>query len=479
MYRPVSVLALTLFSLATSAWADDIELIISSAKKSPDGSMMRFQQQKPIRWESISEGNDFLIEVDPTQTFQTILGMGTSLEPTTCFNIHQLEPADQDLVVRKLVDPEQGIGMNLIRICIGTPDFTGDPWYTYDDMPEGQTDPELSKFSIEKDKAYLLPVIRKTALARPDALFFASPWSPPGWMKTTGNMIGGKLKPEWYGAYAQYFVKFIQAYQAEGIPLYAITVQNEPGVDRNLEKDKKWWYPSCRWTGEEERDFIRDHLAPALRSAGLSTKIWCYDHNYNLTPTADNDDPGVGYPRAILTDPKTFPLVAGVAFHGYAGKPENMLLFQKEFPQTPLHFTEGSVFGLVGGAKLVALLRNGTVSYNAWVTMSDTQGKPNNGPFEADTTCIQRDVATNKPVFNFDFDLMGHFTKFIVRDSVRIGSESPNRVANVAFRRPDGSICLVIVHPPNRERTLRVRFGGKETSFTMPGASVATLVWKP
>ncbi len=278
-------------------------------------------------------------------------------------------------------------------------------------------------------------MIQKTAQARKDCLFFASPWSPPGWMKTTGNMIGGSLKPEWYPTYAQYFVKFIKAYEAEGIPLYAVTIQNEPGVDRNLEKDKKWWYPSCRWTGEQERDFIRDHLAPALKEAGLATKIWCYDHNYNVTPTADGDDPGLGYPRAILSDSKTFPLVAGVAFHGYAGKPENMLLFQKEFPKTSFHFTEGSVFGLVGGAKLVALLRSGIVSYNAWVTMSDTLGKPNNGPFNADTTCIQRDVNTNKPIYNFDLDLMGHFTKFIVRDSVRIDSQSPNKVANVAFRR--------------------------------------------
>lgn len=477
---PAKALCLAaMFLIAPVTSAGDVEFYLSSPRAGEDGKRKSIDPQKTIVWENARESNDFRIDVDPTQTFQTILGMGTSLEPTTCFNIHQLSPEDQDEVIGKLVDPEAGIGMNLIRICIGTPDFTGDPWYSYNDLPEGQTDPTLEKFSIEKDKAYILPVIQKTAKARKDGLFFASPWSPPGWMKTTGNMIGGSLKQEWYPAYAQYFVKFIKAYQAEGIPLYAVTIQNEPGVDRNLEKDKKWWYPSCRWTGEQERDFIRDHLAPALREAGLSTKIWCYDHNYNLAPTADGDDPGIGYPRAILSDPKTFPLVAGVAFHGYAGKPENMLQFQKEFPKTPLHFTEGSVFGLIGGAKLVALLRNGIVSYNAWVTISDTQGKPNNGPFNADTTCIQRDVKTNKPIYNFDLDLMGHFTKFILRDSVRIDSQSPNKVANVAFRRPDGSICLIIVHPPARARTMRLRVGTKEAVIDMPGNSVATLVWKP
>jgi glucosylceramidase len=474
-----TTLLFLLSSLVGIVSAGEVEFYLSTARPTADGSRWSMKPQRPLPWRAVEESNDFRIDVDPTQSFQTILGLGTSLEPTTCFNIHQLAPADQDEVIQRLVNPQTGIGMNLMRVCIGTPDFTGDPWYSYNDLPEGQTDPKLEQFSIEKDKAYILPVLQKTAAARKDLLFFASPWSPPGWMKTTGNMIGGKLKREWYASYAQYFVKFIQAYESLGIPIYAVTIQNEPGVDRNLEKDTKWWYPSCRWTGEEERDFIRDHLSPALSAAGLSTKIWCYDHNYNVAPTADGDDPGLGYPRTILSDPKTFPLVAGVAFHGYAGKPENMLLFQQEFPKTPLHFTEGSVFTVVGGAKLVAILRAGAVSYNAWVTMSDTKGKPNNGPFDADTTCIQRDLETNKPIYNFDLDLMGHFTKFIVRDSVRIDSQSPNKVSNVAFRRPDGSICLVIVHPPARHRTMRIRFGKQEVIADIPGSSVATLVWTP
>src|SRR5262249_48955285 len=148
-----------------------------------------------------------------------------------------------------------GINLNLMRICIGTSDFTGDPWYSYDDIPAGRTDPELSHFSIAKDRSYILPILKQAIKINPNLQLFASPWSPPGWMKTTGNMIGGGLLPKWYSAYAHYFVKFIKAYEAEGTPIYAVTVQNEPGVDR--EHQPKMRYPSCKWTAEEERDFIK------------------------------------------------------------------------------------------------------------------------------------------------------------------------------------------------------------------------------
>jgi glucosylceramidase len=433
-----------------------------------------------IHWSDDDAGPDerAVVDVDPSRRFQTLLGMGSSLEPTTCFNISQLPPEKQDEVVERLVDPACGVGMNLMRVCIGTPDFTGDPWYTYNDLPEGGEDPELTRFSIERDERYILPVLRKFARKRPDLLWFASPWSPPGWMTTTGDEIGGELKREWYDAYARYFVKFVQAYRDAGVPMYAVTVQNEPGVDRNLEKDEKWRYPSCRWTAQQERDFIRGHLGPAFERAGLDVKIWCYDHNYNLGPTPDGDDPGLDYPRTILKDPQAARYVAGVAFHGYAGKPANMSLFHQEFPDLPIHFTEGSVFGLAGAVRLVALLRNWAVSYNAWVTMTDTDGGPNNGPFPADTTCIQRDPRTNDVLYHFDYYMLGQFMRFAPRGAVRIGSDCP-RFANVAFQRPDGSVALVVVNPLGRERPLQIRCAGRTARDVLAPSSVTTFVWTP
>src|SRR5262249_21384969 len=157
-------------------------------------------------------------------------------EHSTCSNLFRLTLSEREQAIEDLVSPSTGIGMNLMRVCIGTSDFAGEDWYSYDDLLPGQNDPELSHFSIDPDRAYILPVLKVAKQKNPDLLFFASPWSPPGWMKTTGNMIGGELLPKWYATYARYLVRFIEAYEAEGIPIHGITVQNEPGVDRSKEK---------------------------------------------------------------------------------------------------------------------------------------------------------------------------------------------------------------------------------------------------
>lgn len=436
----------------------------------------RLTEQPPLAWQAAGQTRGLRIEVIPVQMHQTMLGLGSSLEPATCSNLWRMSEANRERTIERLVSPTAGIGMNLMRICMGTPDFTGDPWYSYNDLGPGETDPELKRFSIEKDRAYILPVLKLAKQKNPDLLFFASPWSPPGWMKSTGTMIGGHLLPHWYPVYAEYFVKFIQTYAAEGIPIYAVTIQNEPGVDRAKEKNPKWFYPSCHWTGEQERDFIRDHLGPAFRRAGLQTKIWCYDHNYKIR--ARGDDPGLAYSRTILSDPRAALFVGGVAFHGYAGKPEGMSVFHREFPNAPLHFTEGSVFGIKGGVELVEILRNGAASYNAWVTILDDQGKPNNGPFEASRTAITLNPATGQPTEHFDFFLYGHFMKFIRRGAVRVETTGSGRgFANVAFRNPDGEVVLVVVNATGAEKRFSVVCVGQAAAVRLDGNSVATFVW--
>lgn len=381
--------------------------------------------------------------IDEGRKFQTILGLGSSLEHSTCFNLSQLSPQRRAEVLERLFDPNKGIGINLTRICIGAPDFTSDPWYSYDDVPAGENDPQLVRFSIEKDRRYILPILKQVHAAYPEVLFFASPWSPPGWMKSTGNMIGGRLLPENYDAYAQYFVRFIQAYRDEGIPIYAVTVQNEPGVDRNG-GDPKWFYPSCRYTGAEERDFIKGHLGPAFAKAGLSTKIWSYDHNFNVETTADGTDPGLPYPRCVLSDPTAAQFVAGVAFHGYAGEPSGIRQFLNEFPHVPVHFTEGSVFGPQGGRLLIEYLRNGASSYNGWVTILDESGKPNNGPFPASRTCITLNRQKGDVTYHYDYYQYGHFFRFLRRGAARIETAGgDDRLAAVAVQNSDGQIATV------------------------------------
>lgn len=434
-------------------------------------------EQPPLAWQTGAADEGPRLEVSPSVTFQTMLGLGSSLEPSTCSNLWRMTPADRERTMERLVSPTAGIGMNLMRLCIGTPDFTGDPWYSYNDLPAGASDPELKHFSIERDRAYILPVLKLARQKNPALLFFASPWSPPGWMKSTGTMIGGHLLPRWYPAYAEYFVKFIRAYEAEGIPIHAVTVQNEPGVDRAKERDPRWFYPSCHWTAEQERDFIRDHLGPGFRRHGLATRIWCYDHNYNEKPRGD--DPGIAHPRAILRDAQAAQFVSGVAFHGYAGAPSGMSALHAEFPRVPLHFTEGSVFGLRGGVELVERLRHWAASYNAWVTLLDDRGKPNNGPFQASRTIITLDPQTRQPKEHFDYFLYGHFMKFIQRDAVRVGSEGGGRaLAHVAFRNPDGTLVLVVVNPGGGQRAV-LALAQASAPLRLPARSVATFQWTP
>lgn len=405
-----------------------------------------------------------------------MLGMGSSLEPATCWNLSRMAPAEREQLMAQLVNPKTGIGMNLMRLCIGAPDFTGDPWYSYNDLPPGETDSELKRFSIESDRRYILPAIKLARQKNPDLLFFASPWSPPGWMKSTGTMIGGHLLPQHSAAYAEYFVRFIQAYEAEGIPIYAVTIQNEPGVDRAKEKNPKWHYPSCRWTGEQERDFIRDHLGPAFRRHGLKTLIWCYDHNYNVR--GSGDDPGLGHPRTILSDPKAATFVNGVAFHGYEGKPDGMTAFHREFPTLPIYFTEGSVFGIDGAVELIERLRNWAAGYNSWVTMLDDRGKPNNGPFEASRTMVMLNPESLKPTYHFEYFMSGQFMKFVHRGAQRIESTAGNKdFANVAFRNPDGTIVLIVANTTAQPKPFTLEWRDRRLVTRLAPKSVATFVW--
>jgi len=219
---------------------------------SSEDNQYQLSRQLPFKFAPSQASSAPSIRVDAGRRYQTMLGLGSSLEATTCANISRLDPKRQDEVIERLVHPVNGIGMNLMRICIGTSDFTGDAWYSYDDVPAGQTDVPLARFSIEKDRTYILPVLKKALQKNPNLLFFASPWSPPGWMKTSGSMIGGSLLPQYNEPYARYLVRFVQAYEAEGVPIYAITVQNEPGVDRQYEP--RMAYPSSKYTGETERD---------------------------------------------------------------------------------------------------------------------------------------------------------------------------------------------------------------------------------
>ena len=407
--------------------------------------------------------NEAGIVIDPRKTCQTILGMGASFDHASWYNWSLLDEAARAEVIRKLFDPDAGIGMNLMRLCIGTSDFAGEPWYSYDDMPEGETDLELDHFSIDKDRAYLLPAVKAAQAANPDLLFFASPWSPPGWMKTTGTRLAGKLKPEYYGVYARYLLRFLRAYENEGVPIHALTLQNEPAhIDPA--------YPTCLWKGEEQRDLIRDHVGPLFAGENIIAKLWCWDHNYNR----------LEFPRAVLSDPAAAQYVDGTAFHFYEGEVEAMSQLRGEFPDKHLYFTEGSTFRTRGAIQLIGILRNWARSYSAWVIMLDENRKPNNGPHFASRTCLEFDSKTRQVAYRFDYYMYGQFMKFIHRGAVRVESTPGTaKFDHIALRNPDGALVMVAANAGNAPQTFRARCGKTEFAASLPARSVATFRWMP
>jgi glucosylceramidase len=442
---------------------------------SSEDNRFQLSPQLSLKFAADRASDSPAVRVDPARRYQTMLGLGASLEATTCANISRLDPRRQDEVIERLVHPANGIGMNLMRICIGTSDFTGDPWYSYDDMPAGETDVPLARFSIEKDRAYILPVIKKALQKNPNLLFFASPWSPPGWMKSSGSMVGGRLLPQYYEAYAQYLVRFVQAYEAEGVPIYAITVQNEPGVDR--EHEPKMAYPSSYYTGETERDFLKV-LGPAFQRAGLKTRIWSYDHNFN--ETSRPGDEGIDYPTKVLRDPEAARHVGGVAFHFYVGQPSGMSVFHGRFPDVPIHFSEGSVYGARGALRLMDILRNWASSYNAWVTMIDENRGPNKGPFRASDTILKLNGNDLSVTYRFDYYIYGQFMKFVQRGAVRVDSGDLEKTfGSVAFRNPDGKVVLIVANAGDEPREFRIVSGDRAAPASLPGRAVATYVWQP
>lgn len=408
-----------------------------------------------------ASGKD-VVRVDDAATFQSVLGLGSSFEHSTCYNLSLLPEAQRERVIESLVHPDRGIGMNLMRICIGTSDFAPGPFYTYDDLPSGQEDPRLDRFSIDRDREYVLPVLKAAQRLNPQLRFFASPWTPPPWMKTNGRYGGGSLRPECYPYFAEYLVRFIEAYRREGIDVHALTVQNEPEFGPEP-------YPSCLWTGKQQRDFIRDHLGPLFRARQIKTLIWVFDHNFNHP----------NFPATILRDPQAAQYVDGSAFHLYEGKPEAMSKLTREFPDKSIYFTEGSVYGAKGAVDIISYFRNWSRSYNAWVTMIDHQGKPNvSGFHECDPTIIVLNRETLKTEYRADYYLYGQFMKFIAPGAVRVATSDGAAVpANVGFKNPDGSLVLVVANPESKPRGLTVAWRGQVFAATLSAKAMATFRW--
>src|SRR5499425_3171189 len=274
-----------------------------------------------ISWKPGSPGpSSAAISLRPQEKCQPILGFGAAFTDASCFTLNRLDTAAREKLLHQLFSPSE-MNFNVCRTCVGSSDYAT-TMYSYD---EGEPDPELSRFSIEHDRAYILPILRETRRVNPDLFLFSSPWSPPGWMKSNGSMLGGNMRRKYMPAYANYFVKFLQAYEAEGVPLQAITVQNE------VDTDQDGRMPACTWPQEYEADFVRQHLGPTFERSGVKSKIWLIDHNYNLWGRALGE----------LETPEVRKYSNAIAWHGYVGKAEWMDRVQETYPDVEMYWTEG------------------------------------------------------------------------------------------------------------------------------------------
>jgi glucosylceramidase len=434
------------------------------------------------------------IIVDPGQAYQTMDGFGFALTGGSAELLMKMSPEARTRVLKQIFSTDgTGAGVSYLRLSIGASDLNSFV-FSYDDLPAGATDAQLEKFDLAQDKKDVIPVLQEILAIQPAIKILGSPWSAPAWMKTNGNVRGGALKPEFYPAYALYLVKYIQAMASEGITIGAITIQNEPLNSRNT--------PSMQWQVGEQLTFLRDHLAPAFAQAGLRTKVILFDHN------CDRPD----YPLTLLSDPVISRLADGTGFHHYGGDMSAMSLMHTARPDKNLYFTEqmiiehpnGKTIDIAQTVKrmLVDTTRNWSKNVILWNLAADPRNEPhtNNGgcPMCQGAITIDRDAVS----YNLAYYTIAHASKFVRPGSVRIHStqrgdtwvsltedeEHPGirRVAaienttvppNVAFRRPDGKIVLIVANDTGAQSTFSVQCDGATAELKLAAGAVGTYIW--
>ena len=413
--------------------------------------------------------NEFpTINVDETLRFQTIDGFGYTLTGGSSYVINKLGKAKKARVLEELFgNSKNSIGISYLRISIGSSDLEATT-FSYNDLPSGQSDRELKKFSLFPDRKDLIPVLKQILRINPKIKIMASPWSAPVWMKDKNSFIGGSLKPDLYGVYADYFVKYLQQMRLEGIEIDAITPQNEPLHDGNN--------PSMLMTSQQQGIFVKRYLGPALQKAGLNSKIVIYDHNC--------DKPE--YPIEILNDAEARRFIDGSAFHLYKGDISAMTTVHKTHPDKNVYFTEQytSSNGDFGGDLkwhlknvVIGATRNWSKNVLEWNLASDEFYRPhtNLGCY----TCKGALTITSKgPVLrNVSYYIVAHASKFVQPDSVRIDSNIVGELHNVAFKTPSGKTVLIVENDGSETAIFNIGFRRKTATTSLPAGAVGTFIW--
>ncbi len=420
-----------------------------------------------LPYSSADSSNVAVITIDSTRQHQSIDGFGYALTGGSAMLLHtKLTKIQRDSLFKELFH-ETGIGISYLRISIGASDLD-EFVFSYDDLPKGKTDPTLAHFNLSYDTLHLIPILKEILRINPTIKLMGSPWSPPVWMKTNQNAKGGSLKPEFYDAYARYFVKYIQAMAKEGITLDAITLQNEPENPNNT--------PSLLMTAEDQALFVKKNLGSAFKEANLSTKIIVFDHN------CDHPD----YPIAVLNDVDANPFIDGSAFHLYLGEIEALNQVHAAHPNKNIYFTEQwtSGKGDFGGDLqwhiknlIIGATRNWSRTVLEWNLAADQNFDPHTANGGCDI-CQGALTIGDSVTRNVSYYIIAHASKFVPTGSTRIESNLLEGLPNVTFLTPQGKKVLIVMNETDVPQSVAVQYHNNKTNHTLPAHSVSTIVWK-
>lgn len=458
-------------ALVVSANAETFSPTTAKVYVTAKGTKQKLTQAENVTFSAMPqpEEKQETVFVDASKSYQTLLGIGGALTDASAETFYKLPKDKQQEILRAYFDADKGIGYSLGRTHIHSCDFSSET-YTY--VSEG--DKELKSFDISHDLKYRLPFIKEVlaTAGKDNFTLYASPWSPPAWMKDNGDILhGGKLMPAYYDAWANYCAKFIQAYEKEGVPIWGMTVQNEPMAKQTWE--------SCIYTAEEERDFVKDHLGPTLAKDGLKKNIVIWDHNRGLM-----------YQRAkvVLDDPEAAKYVWGVAYHWYVGDHfENVKRVEQAFPDFHLLFTEGcnGPFNMAAindwkwgenyGKSMINDFNNGAVGWTDWNVLLDEQGGPNH----VQNFCfapIHGDTKTGKLHYMNSYYYIGHFSKFIRPGAKRIiSSSTTDTLLTTAFVNKD-SVVVVVMNESEKDQPFYLWMDSKAAKSDSAAHSIMTFV---
>ncbi|HEY5788191.1 MAG TPA: discoidin domain-containing protein [Microlunatus sp.] len=427
----------------------------------------RLERQPALRWKSGVVDQDAIV-VDPTRRYQSMTGFGASMTDSSAYVLSGLPAKTRTSIMTDLFSTRDGIGLSMLRQPMGASDFAVGQAYSYDDQPAGQTDRDLSDFSIAHDRAYILPRLREAYAINPELTFMASPWSAPGWMKDSDSLVQGSLREKYEKTYAQYFVKFIRAYAKAGIPTDYVSLQNEPLYEPED-------YPGMGVMPDQAARFLGRHLGPALDRTGLDdTTILGYDHNWDITD----------YPEAIYHDRRAARFVPGTAWHCYGGEVPAQSVSHNNYPHAQAFLTECSggewqgtpdrAFDLTMDS-VIGVPRNWGQAVILWNLALDQR----NGPFIGGCKTCRGVVTVNDDgtvTRNLEYWALAHASRFVAPGAVRIGSSQSagSPVSNVAYRNRDGSLVVVAHNQGHQARSVDLAVGDRHVSATLAPGAAAT-----